>query len=265
MTERKSTPPLQFKAVNEGLGFHPFSDGLPYAPVLKKRRDAAPSDFDSPRKGSGATVAGPISVSPAITRPAPRVKVPVATQADASLKQTATPAPGPAIGVPVSYRPAAAPAAPIAKASPQPSAGEIPAPRYGLVYVAKRVLAYALDSALNLTAVVSALSFVLVRNDVAPEALVSSGVLLLTLVFLAFFNWAVITAQEIAFGTSIGKRICGLALRGSASAVFLRAFFFLPSAGFAGLGLIWALFNRDRRCWHDVAVDLQPQEVASLG
>jgi hypothetical protein len=262
MNERKSTPPLQFKAVNEGLGFHPFSDGLPYAPVVKKSRESAPEREPASRSmGTGATVAGPISVSPAITRPAPRVKVPVASQVATSLESS--PAAGPAIGVPVRYRPAAAAAA--AKPAAQPASRAIPTPSYGLLYLAKRVLAYSLDTALNLSAVVAALSFVLVRNDVPPEALVSSGVLLLTLVFLTFFNWAVITAQEIAFGTSIGKRVFGLALDGSASAVFLRAFFFLPSAGFAGLGLIWALFNRERRCWHDVAVDLQPQEVASLG
>lgn len=260
MNERKSTPPLQFKAVNEGLGFHPFSDGLPYAPVVKKSREAAP-ERDSRSRGAGATLAGPISVSPAITRPAPRVKVPVANQVAASLESS--PTAGPAIGVPVRYRPADAIAA--AKPAPQAASRAIPAASYGLLYLAKRALAYSLDTALNLSAVVAALSFVLVHNDVPPEMLLSSGVVLLTIVFLAFFNWAVTTAQEIAFGTSIGKRVFGLALDGSASAVFLRAFFFLPSVGFAGLGLIWALFNRERRCWHDVAVDLQPQEVASLG
>ena len=66
------------------------------------------------------------------------------------------------------------------------------------------------------------------------------------------------------YGTSVGKRIFGLSLNGSASATFLRAFYFLPSVGFCGVGLIWALFNKKRRCWHDAAADLQPMELARL-
>lgn len=255
MADRKSpSSEINFKAVHEGLGFHPFSDGLPYAPVSKRARERP-----FPGNGAGAQVAGPVSVSPAITRPMPRVNVPVAT---AAVAPSAASIPT-SLGIPTSYRPhAGTPTPREAAKSAEPSTFQ--APSLGMVYLSKRLMAYVLDTALNLSAVVAALSFVLVRNDVNPEALVSSGVVLLTAVFLAFFNWAVITAQEIAFGTSIGKRVFGLALQGSASAIFLRAFFFLPSVGFAGLGLLWALFNRERRCWHDVAVDLQPMEVAQL-
>ncbi len=87
---------------------------------------------------------------------------------------------------------------------------------------------------------------------------------MVALLFLCVFNWAITTAQEVAFSTSLGKRLFGLALNGSASAIFLRAFFFLPSVGFAGIGLIWALFDRRKRCWHDLVVDLQPTEIAYL-
>src|SRR4051812_22981324 len=31
----KTRQPIDFKPLSEGLGFHPFADGLPYAPVVK--------------------------------------------------------------------------------------------------------------------------------------------------------------------------------------------------------------------------------------
>ena len=64
----------------------------------------------------------------------------------------------------------------------------------------------------------------------------------------------------MAFHTTLGKRLFGLALPGNAIAIFLRAFFFLPSALFCGVGLLWAAFDGRSRCWHDVVVDLQPIE-----
>src|SRR5436309_3407808 len=88
--------PLQFQAVTPGLGFHPFSDGLPYAPVSKVAMQPAPANRPATvpalGMGAGATSAGPASFQfpvshptptrPAATlnRPAParRVSVPVA-------------------------------------------------------------------------------------------------------------------------------------------------------------------------------------------
>jgi uncharacterized RDD family membrane protein YckC len=87
---------------------------------------------------------------------------------------------------------------------------------------------------------------------------------MISILFFTLFNWALVTAQEIAFGTTIGKRIFGLMIQGNTSAIFLRAFFFLPSLGFCGIGLLWSLFDRRKRCWHDVVVNVQPIEVARL-
>ena len=39
---------IKFKPLHEGMGFHPFSDGLPYAPESKAKY----------QNGAGATVAG---------------------------------------------------------------------------------------------------------------------------------------------------------------------------------------------------------------
>lgn len=43
---------IQFKPIHEGMGFHPFSDGLPYAPSSKPPTPVEPST------GTGATAAG---------------------------------------------------------------------------------------------------------------------------------------------------------------------------------------------------------------
>jgi hypothetical protein len=237
---------LSFTPLSEGLGFHPFSDGLPYAPVVKKSRE----------RPVGAMLAGTPSVSPAITQPGP----------------IGRPLPAPPIArvnVPTASPQASSPLLAqvqreLTTRASEPEAAPLVEARFGFGYLLKRIFAYGIDSALNLAAVMAALSFALIRNHVKPEALLNDGVILLTVIFLIFFNWAVITAQEIAFGTSLGKRLFGLSLQGSASATFLRAFFFLPSVGFAGVGLLWALFNRKRRCWHDTIMDLQPAELARL-
>jgi hypothetical protein len=135
---------------------------------------------------------------------------------------------------------------------------------FGWIYVTKRVAAYVVDTTFNIVMTVATFSFVLWQQNINPDALFTPGVVLISALFLIFFNWCLITAQEVAFGTSFGKRIFGLGLVGNLSAIFMRAFFFLPSIGFAGLGLIWALFDRRKRCWHDVAADLQPIEIARL-
>ena len=128
----------------------------------------------------------------------------------------------------------------------------------------KRAFAYLLDSAFNLALCAAALSAALWKQDLSPELLLNPGVILVASLFLGVFNWAITTAQEVAFGTSIGKRVFGLGIQASASAIFLRSFFFLPSLFFAGIGLIWSFFDKRKRCWHDLVVDVQPQEIARL-
>jgi hypothetical protein len=137
-------------------------------------------------------------------------------------------------------------------------------PTFGFGYLFKRMFAYLIDSLFNLGLCAGALSAALWKQDLSPELLLTPGIILVASLFLSFFNWAITTAEEVAFGTSIGKRLFGLAIQGSASAIFLRAFFFIPSVCFGGIGLVWSLFDRRRRCWHDLVVDLQPMEIASL-
>ncbi len=236
--------PLDFKPLTDGLGFHPFADGLPYAPV---RKTQAPLPEAQPQQGTGAVSAGHARFATQLPRvPVARVSVPVASSLP--LQESAIQARNPL------------PAAPEKSGVPAPGSQ----PMQSWAYLPKRLLAYSLDSAFNMGLCAVAFGGALWKQGIPPESLLSPGTVVLFTLFLLGFNWAILTAQEVAFGTSLFKRLFGLELDGSATAIFLRAFFFLPSLGFCGVGLLWAGLDRRRRCWHDLVVNLQPVETARL-
>jgi hypothetical protein len=222
---------IDFRPVTSGLGFHPFSDGLPYAPVSKTVPRPNP-DF---QKGSGAVAAGPVSFARTLPRGpgVPHVHVPTARKTTSAAEPLLQPLPS-------------------------------LAPTYGLRYLCKRVLAYAVDTVVNLALLCTGLMIALWNQQVRPEIFMNPSLLALGIFFCLVFNWALITAQEVAFSTSIGKRVFGLALRGGTGALFLRAFFFVPSVLFCGIGLAWSIFDENRRCWHDLVANVQPVEIARL-
>jgi hypothetical protein len=177
--------------------------------------------------GIGAVAAGPVSFA----RTLPRVHIPVAqTRVAPSVQEEAS----------------------------------VHTPSYGFMYLLKRVFAYSVDTTINLALLSLGLMVALWNQEVRPELLMSPSLFILGCVFCLIFNWALITAQEIAFSTSVGKRIFGLALRGETGALFIRAFFFIPSVLFCGIGLAWSIFDGRRRCWHDIVVNVQPLEIARL-
>ncbi len=146
-----------------------------------------------------------------------------------------------------------------------PQAGPAPGvPIYGLGYLFRRLFAYGLDSFVNVGLCLAGLSLSLWKEGVPRNLLLNPTVFLLGLLFLCVLNWALIAAQEVLFRTSLGKRVFGLALEGSTAAIFMRAFFYIPSAAFFGFGLFWGVIDPRRRCWHDLITDLQPTEVAHL-
>jgi uncharacterized RDD family membrane protein YckC len=131
-------------------------------------------------------------------------------------------------------------------------------------YPIKRLLAFMLDGVFNMVVTAAIVTLALASADLEPWFLLDSGVIAISVFFLTLSCWALMTAQEIAFKTTLGKRLFGLKLRGSTTAIFLRSFFFIPSLAFCGAGIFWCLFDRDKRCWHDLAVDLQPTRITEL-
>ena len=214
MEKHKADTPLSFKPLTEGLGFHPFSDGLPYAPLRKNR---------TPTTGGGAVAAGP----PSFARPTKLNQATQKAETDKPLLREET---------------------------------------FGFSYLFKRMIAYFIDSFFNISVCVIALTYILIHEDIRIESLViGPDLAFLIVTFLFVFNWALITAQEVTFRSSLGKRIVSLQLSGSsASKLLLRSFLFILSGFFCGIGLLWGLFDKQKRCWHDVVTDIQPVNLTKL-
>lgn len=234
-----SSPPektLAFKPVTEGLGFHPFSDGLPYAPVTRAQSPhppvvAAASMAYVPTPASAP--AGAVAAGPA------RYSIPNQTSLSAPVLKKAAPS--------------------IAVAA-QPLSAET-AVHYTWGYLAKRMASYSVDLILNLSVCIVSMGAVFYKQHLPKAVLLSPSVLPFLILFALFFHWALTTAQEVALHTTVGKNLFGLKIEGSIASIFLRAFFFVPSVAFFGTGLLWAAFNREKRCWHDSIVDLQPEYI----
>lgn len=208
---------IDFKPLTPGLGFHPFSDGLPYAPISPKPI--------TKNTGTGATAAGaPTFVTRTQTTSASalRVNVPVARFQTPLLNLE---------------------------------------PNFDFFYMFRRVFAYFVDTLINLSFAGACFAALLWNQNLQPELLENPGTIILSGIFFFSFSWALITIQEIAFGTTLGKRIFGLEIEGTLTAVFLRSFFFLPSICFLGVGLLWSLIDSKKRCWHDLIVNLQPTNI----
>ncbi len=238
---------LKFKPVTEGLGFHPFSDGLPYAPIAKKNLSG----------GSGALSAGaPRFVPPQSTekpvnyqnRPSANPQLQVPTSSGATTGVAGMVAAGPAIGT-------------TARSGTANSTAQAFELIPGRSYLLRRVCAYGLDLTIHSVVCVLAVTQVLFKHNISAEVLRDVNFLVVLVLFLGVFNWLSTTAQEVIFGTTIGKRIFRLYLKGSGIAIFLRALFFIPSVSFFGIGLLWCLWDWRKRCWHDRIVGVQPAEI----
>jgi hypothetical protein len=260
--EKQGDKAIEFKALTDGLGFHPFSNGLPYAPITPS---GAPKATPKPsfESGSGAYSAGrptfvttqkvqvPRSTvqSQFPTQPQPKIQAPrVQAQTQRQLNLQAN---------------IAGQAYTLTQQQKTQAFLQVEH-HYGFEYIAKRFLAYFVDSFLNMSLGAGALFLVLWKQESNLESLINPSVLIVSLLFLAFFNWAMITAQEVAFHTSAGKKFFGLQLHGTLGSILIRAILFIPSCAVFGLGVLWILFSPNGRCWHDSASGTQPQEIAEL-
>jgi uncharacterized RDD family membrane protein YckC len=222
--------PIQFRPLDRGLGFHPFEQGLPYTPP------AAPSKSIplSERPGAGAQAAGtPTFVFP--KNPAPLRGDLVHSTAPAT-----TPATVKLLEFDRSGRIFEAP------------------PRETLGYVLKRVVASLVDFSVLGLLVGTLFLALLTREDFFGAILQDLGLFLGALLFSFLCVWTLLTAQEVAFKTSLGKWLMGLQLEGTQGEIFLRSLLFVPSVLLLGIGLLFALFDPMKRCWHDQVMEISP-------
>jgi hypothetical protein len=243
---------IRFQPLTDGLGFHPFADGLPYAPASKKA--TSPTPPAAPSTGTGATAAG----APRFAYPSAHAPSPTAPRTPANPVFTSTVADPTADRIRReldSIQSRKIEEAHRVAAQMRPML-EI---RYGLGYSFERALAFVLDSAFNLAVCASILSTALISADVRNLKTLSSAAVVTVGIFLFLCNWALIAAQEVAFGTTLGKRIFGLKLSGTGFECFTRAVLFLPSFLLGGIGIWTAVFDSRKRCWHDRMTKFQPE------
>jgi hypothetical protein len=244
-------PVISFRPLSDGLGFHPFSDGLPYAPIAKSPRiggaaQNASSQSSTSTTGSGAVAAGsPKMVFPQKptstqkTLAVPQISVPVA-KVSMPLDQSL-----PGLGIEKERRPQA------------PTRDKVDQ-TFGIVYLLRRAIAQLIDSGVSLALFAGIVRFGMWNEEFTPELMTNSSLIFVAACLWITFHWFVLAVQEVIFLTSVGKRLVGLRLYGSNFLVLLRSLFFLPSIGLLGIGIIWAIFDRNKRCWHDQIVEIQP-------
>ncbi len=198
---------IKFKPLHEGMGFHPFSDGLPYAPESKSK----------PQMGTGATAAG-----------RPRFTTQLPPQVRPQLKTARQ-----------LQNPVTTPQAPVVRPNAQPRPLE-PSSRQSKAEadpIRQRCFAYLLDSVIhagfwmgtNLAALL------LFRFQIDSEIVRDS--LPQFILFFLFSQWMFIALQEVLFENSIGKAFFHLEFQRNRRSLFLRSLVFMMGALTLGLGL----------------------------
>jgi len=217
------------------MGFHPFSDGLPYAPESKAR---------TPSTGTGAVAAGrPRFQTQTLSSPRSGMKTArqmQSQQANAPVSLAAAPQiPMPAPAAPVRVRPAQERTAGTAPAARPVVAGAVTIEEEAPAPVRQRFFAYLLDTVIHsgfwMGTNFAALTFFDFHLDsgIVEE---NAGQ------FIAFFvvsQWVFIALQEVLFGNSIGKSFFNLEFKRNHSSLFLRSTVFMLGVLAGGLGLYY--------------------------
>lgn len=208
------------------MGFHPFSDGLPYAPESKNKTTTT---------GSGATAAGRPQFATSTTIPTAQTAKATARQIQ-ERRQT-----NPLSQLPISHVPMRDPlnlrAKPIEKVIPK--AAPAPVMTMDASILRRRVFAYLMDTvihagfwlATNLTALF------LFKFQLDSEILKDNFGQFF--VFFMVSQWMFIALQEILFENSIGKVFFNLEFKRNHRSLFVRSFVFMVGLLAFGAGLYY--------------------------
>lgn len=127
-----------------------------------------------------------------------------------------------------------------------------------IAHPSKRLLAYALDTGINL--IVPSLLIYNMSLAQTPELLLARlGTLLIFVIFVYPIIYSAFTSGMISlFGGTVGKLLTGTKIVSNSGEglTFWRAFFrnriaYMISGIFLWLGFIWVLVDKQRRAWHD--------------
>jgi len=128
----------------------------------------------------------------------------------------------------------------------------------------RRASSWFLDQTILTLTSVSIFSLAMIALNLRLDHILSADFWIWMRAFMFLMNWALITAQEVAFGTSIGKRALGYQLQGPPLKILFRALVFIPGLLLGGLGILMALVHPHRLCFHDWLSGLTPEETATI-
>lgn len=233
---------MRFKPITKGLGFHVFSDGLPYkseknvAPQLPKRQLAVESNKEQVKRSA--------LNKPTLANTEERETV-------KSLLKHQT-LPGPIV---------------LGKKVKQTSLSGKPknlSTSYSFFYLPKRTLAFITDTLFH-SSICFFLLFILSQHMNIPFAAIQNkDSLILSSIFIFIFNWALILAEEVSLGFTLGKKIFGLKIDAPPFVLLARSILFLIGLFSFGTGLWVAFFTPNKSTWHDIVTRAQPEEVNDL-
>lgn len=207
----KETPKekIQFKPLHEGMGFHPFSDGLPYAPSTKA---PTPTQKPTPTTGTGAVAAGrPQFVTKTYPRPVTQ-NAPTQHKLDQHLN----------------LNPSAHTAT---RTMSKPAMATL-----DHQVLRRRAFAYLLDMVVHA-------GFWLLTNLAALfifhyqiESVIFTENLPQFIGFFLLSQWLFIALQEVLFETTLGKTFFNLEFKRNHRSLLLRSMVFMMSTLCLGLG-----------------------------
>ncbi len=218
MEQQTPKQKIQFKPVHEGMGFHPFADGLPYAPASKTSTGSDSQTKVNLSQGTGAVAAGRPQFA---NLKNPQYSNPNApTPSSARTYTTVKTAPAPALVKPVQTPIAAAPQT----LPPEPT------------FIRRRVFAYLLDMTVHAGFwLLTNLAALFIFQFQIDSEIFSENVMQ----FAAFFvvsQWIFIALQEMLFETTLGKVFFNLEFKRNHRSLLLRSLVFMLGIACLGLG-----------------------------
>lgn len=291
-------PTFSFKPAAEGLGFHPFSDGLPYTSASQRRnlpptglvtaRTKKPLDKESATQRlqkalqfDPAAVKRGQPVLPKVAVPQKQSFTPPSSSVASPLSQKPFPNFKPVHSTPDAHADFSItidgdPTGPTSRAdtafesinrlnSTNSSTAEVPTletkPSAFLASRLSRTFAYLLDLFIHTSLAVLGVGSLLWLERIPKATMLEPEIIAICVGFLALFHWALTAAQEIAFGSTLGKRTFGLHLEARPEKIFLRAMLFVPSLLLGGFGLLWTFLDSDGFCLHDRLSGVYPKKT----
>ena len=215
---------IKFKPLHEGMGFHPFSDGLPYAPETKKAEvKKAPHPTTHLNGGTGAISAGRPRFATQFPQSQP-------SQTARQLQQQTQ----------MHVNPLAQASAKSNKATAlSPQSAPITSADAKETLLRRRFFAYLMDTVIHagfwLATNLAALFFFKFQldSDILKNNFFSF------FLFFVISQWIFVALQEVLFENSIGKVFFNLEFKRNHRSLFLRSIVFVMGACALGLGFFF--------------------------